>query len=34
VHRSISSAPCSQILSTYVLPLVWQTKFHTHTKNR
>jgi hypothetical protein len=27
----IRSAPCSQTPSTYVLPLVWQSKFHTHT---
>jgi hypothetical protein len=27
-----SSAPCSQTPSVYVLPLVWGTKFHTHTK--
>jgi hypothetical protein len=27
-----TSASCSQTLLIYVLPLVWQTKFHTHTK--
>jgi hypothetical protein len=27
-----SSAPCSQTPSTYDLPLVWGTKFYTHTK--
>jgi hypothetical protein len=27
-----SSAPCSQILSAYVPPLVWEIRFHTHTK--
>jgi len=29
-----SSAPCSQTPSVYVLPLVQETKFHTHTKQR
>jgi hypothetical protein len=29
-----SSAPCSQTSSICVLPLMWDTKFHTHTKQR
>jgi hypothetical protein len=28
----LSSALCSQAPSVYVLPLVWKTMFHTHTK--
>jgi hypothetical protein len=28
------SAPCSQTPSVCVLPLMWQTKFHTHTKQQ
>jgi hypothetical protein len=31
-HISLSSAPCSQTPSTYVLSLIWETKFHTRTK--
>jgi hypothetical protein len=27
-----SSAPCSQMLSVCVLPIMSDTKFHTHTK--
>jgi len=27
-----SSAPCSQTPSVYVLPVVWDTKLHSHTK--
>jgi hypothetical protein len=29
-----SSAPCSQTPSICVLPLVWETKFHTHKKQQ
>jgi hypothetical protein len=29
-----SWAPCSRTPSIYVLPLVWETKFHTHTKQQ
>ena len=29
-----SSAPCSQTPSAYFLPLVWATKFHTHTNRQ
>jgi hypothetical protein len=29
-----SSTPCSQIPSIYVLPLVWETKFHTQTEQQ
>jgi len=29
-----SSPPCSQTPSVCVLPSVWETKFHTHTKQR
>jgi hypothetical protein len=28
----ISLIPCSQTLSVYALSLMWETKFHTHTK--
>jgi len=28
----LSSAPCSHTPSIYVLPLMWKTKFYTHTK--
>jgi hypothetical protein len=31
---SIPSAPCSQTSSVYVFPLVWETKFHTRTKQQ
>jgi hypothetical protein len=27
-----SSAPCSEIPVIHILPLRWETKFHTHTK--
>jgi hypothetical protein len=30
----MSSAPCPQIVSVYVLPFGWQTKSHTHTKQQ
>jgi hypothetical protein len=39
-HRSsplvqiFSSAPCSQTPSIYVVPLVWEIKFHTHKKQQ
>jgi hypothetical protein len=29
-----SSAPCSQTPSIYVLPLMWETKFYTNTKQQ
>jgi hypothetical protein len=29
-----SCAPCSQTLSIYVLSLVWEIRFHTHTKQQ
>jgi hypothetical protein len=32
--RNIPSAPCSQTSSTYDLTSVWETKFHTHTKQQ
>jgi hypothetical protein len=31
---NILSALCSQTPSVCVLPLVWETKFHTHTKQQ
>jgi hypothetical protein len=30
--KMFSSAPCSQTPLIYALPLTWETKFHTHTK--
>ena len=30
--QNFSSAPCSQTPSAYIPPLVWVTRFHTHTK--
>jgi hypothetical protein len=30
--QMFSSAPCSQTSSVYVLPLMWETKFHIQTK--
>jgi hypothetical protein len=30
--RSKYNPPCSQTLSVYVLPLIWETKFRTHIK--
>jgi hypothetical protein len=30
--KILSLTPCSHIFSVYVLPLVSETKFHTHTK--
>jgi hypothetical protein len=34
LHSPATSSPCSQTPSIFVLPLVWETKFHTHTKTR
>jgi len=31
---NISSAPCSQTPLAYVLPLMCDSKFHTHTKKQ
>jgi hypothetical protein len=31
---NISSPLCSQTLSVYALPLVWETKCHTHTRQQ
>jgi hypothetical protein len=32
--QKFSYAPCSQTPSIYVLPLMWETRFHTHTKQQ
>jgi hypothetical protein len=32
--QTMSSAPSFQIPSSYVLPIIWTTKFHVHTKQR